>query len=86
MQHCLEVVYHDGIVYVADTYNNKIKAIDAKSGFTKTIAGTGKHGNGDDPAEFREPAGLAYAAGKLYVADTNNHLIRTIDLDFDIQD
>ena len=34
----------------------------------------------DDPAAFDEPAGLAYAGGTLYVADTNNHAIRTIDL------
>ena len=29
---------------------------------------------------FDEPAGISAAAGKLYVADTNNHLIRVIDL------
>ena len=34
----------------------------------------------DSPAQFDEPAGITYAAGKLYVADTNNHLIRTVDL------
>ena len=26
LQHCLDVAYHDGRLYVADTYNNKIKA------------------------------------------------------------
>jgi hypothetical protein len=31
-------------------------------------------------AAFNEPSGLAIADGKLFVADTNNHLIRTIDL------
>ncbi|MCA9267218.1 MAG: hypothetical protein KDA41_02045, partial [Planctomycetales bacterium] len=30
--------------------------------------------------EFDEPAGISYAAGKLYIADTNAHVIRTIDL------
>jgi DNA-binding beta-propeller fold protein YncE len=79
LQHALEVVYQDNKIYVADTYNHKIKVV-AKNGDTKTLAGTGKPGSGDDPAEFHEPAGLAYAKGKLYVADTNNHLIRTIDL------
>jgi hypothetical protein len=40
----------------------------------------GEPGKSDDPATFDEPAGISYAAGKLYVADTNNHFIRTIDL------
>jgi thiol-disulfide isomerase/thioredoxin len=79
LQHCLEVVHHEGKLYVADTYNHKIKVVDAKSGETKTIAGTGEPGRADEPAQFHEPAGLAYAAGKLYVADTNNHQIRTLD-------
>jgi thiol-disulfide isomerase/thioredoxin/sugar lactone lactonase YvrE len=80
LQHCLEVVYVEGKIYVADTYNHKIKVVDAKSGATKTLAGTGEPGASDEPAQFHEPAGLAHAYGKLYVADTNNHLIRTIDL------
>jgi DNA-binding beta-propeller fold protein YncE len=79
LQHALEVVHHNNKLYVADTYNHKIKIV-AKNGETKTLAGTGEPGKSDDPAQFHEPAGLAYAAGKLYVADTNNHLIRTIDL------
>ena len=29
---------------------------------------------------FREPGGLSYADGKLYVADTNAHRIRVVDL------
>lgn len=80
LQHCLEVVYLQGKIYVADTYNHKIKVVDAKTGETKTIAGTGLSGTSDDPPQFHEPAGLAHAKGLLYVADTNNHLIRTIDL------
>jgi DNA-binding beta-propeller fold protein YncE len=79
LQHCLEVDHLDGKIYVADTYNHKIKVV-TKTGDTKTLAGTGKAGSGDSPAQFHEPAGLAHAKGKLYVADTNNHLIRTIDL------
>ncbi len=83
LQHCLDVAYHDGRLYVADTYNNKIKVIDLKTGECKTLAGTGKPGHDDSagkPPTFFEPAGLSYAAGKLYVADTNNHAIRVIDL------
>ncbi|NQT15876.1 MAG: redoxin domain-containing protein [Planctomycetes bacterium] len=80
LQHALGVVYHEGSLYVADTYNNKIKVIDPESGATQTLAGTGEPGTSDDPAMFDEPAGVTVARGKLYVADTNNHLIRVIDL------
>jgi DNA-binding beta-propeller fold protein YncE/cytochrome oxidase Cu insertion factor (SCO1/SenC/PrrC family) len=80
LQHALGVTYLDGKIYVADTYNNKIKVVDAETGAVSTFAGTGKPGKSDDPAMFDEPAGITHANGKLYVADTNNHLIRTIDL------
>lgn len=80
LQHPLDVVYHNGTVYVADTYNNKIKAVDSRTGQTRTIAGTGEPGRSDEEGTFDEPEGITYARGKLYVADTNNHLIRTIDL------
>jgi thiol-disulfide isomerase/thioredoxin len=80
LQHPLDVVYHDGNIYVADTYNNKIKCVNARTGAVNTLVGTGREGAGSDPAEFNEPGGLAYASGRLFVADTNNHLIRTVDL------
>ncbi len=81
LQHPLGVVCVGDKIYVADTYNNKIKLIDRASGTVATIAGTGKSGRDDQAGTFDEPGGISYAAGKLYVADTNNHLIRTIDLD-----
>jgi len=80
LQHCLGVAYSDGKIYAADTYNNKIKVVDAKTGAVKTIVGDGKPGSGDDPPQFDEPAGIAIANGVLYVADTNNHVIRTVDV------
>lgn len=79
LQHCLGVAYHDGQIFVADTYNNKIKVVNAETGETKTLVG-GKQGTTDDPPLFNEPAGLSYADGKLYVADTDNHLIRVVDV------
>lgn len=81
LQHCLGVAYVDGSIYVADTYNNKIKKTDPQKKNCETIAGSGKPGTADDPAEFDEPAGISAAGRRLYVADTNNHLIRVIDLD-----
>jgi hypothetical protein len=80
LQHVLGVTYHGGKLYVADTYNNKIKVVDIEQQTASTLVGDGKSGNTDSPARFDEPEGLSFAAGKLYVADTNNHSIRTIDL------
>ncbi len=77
LQHDIGVQYVDGKVYVADTYNSKIKVIDLKDGTVSTFLGGGKN---DKTRLFNEPAGLSYANGKLYVADTNAHRIRVIDL------
>lgn len=81
LQHVLGVVFYRDQLYIADTYNHKIKVIDLKDLTSQTLVGTGERGASDDPAQFNEPAGITAAAGKLYVADTNNHLIRVIDLD-----
>lgn len=80
LQHALGVAYHDGVLYVADTYNSKIKTIDPAKAECKTWYG-GKDSDGwltDRP--LNEPAGLSVANGKLYVADTNAHRIRVIDI------
>ncbi|MFN7016404.1 MAG: thioredoxin-like domain-containing protein [Fimbriimonadales bacterium] len=81
LQHPLGVVYVDGVLYVADTYNNKIKRLDPRTRRIETFLGTGAAGarDGENPT-FDEPGGLTYAHGKLYIADTNNHLIRVADL------
>jgi len=79
-QHLLGVAWHKDKLYVADTYNNKIKVVDVRKMESRLLAGNGKPGKKDEPAEFDEPAGIAAADGKLFVADTNNHLIRVVDL------
>ncbi len=73
-----------GLIYVSDTYNNKIKRLDPVERRITTLAGTGDPAHADGPgdvAAFFEPHGLAISDGKLYVADTNNHAIRVIDLE-----
>ena len=80
LQHPVGLAHHRGQLYIADTYNHKIKQIDLKKRQVLTIAGTSKPGRADAPAQFNEPAGLSAAGGKLYIADTNNHAIRVIDL------
>ena len=83
LQHPLGVDYADGFVYVADTYNHKIKRIGAETRIVATLAGSGSAGLEDGTltqASFYEPGGLSVAEGLVYVADTNNHAVRVIDL------
>ncbi len=82
LQHPQGIALAGGAIYVGDTYNHKIKRVDATSGATKTLAG-GARGRADGAptsARFDEPGGLSIASGKLYVADTNNDAVRVIDL------
>ncbi len=80
-QHPLGIAWHEGLLYVADSFNHKIKLVDPKTGKVATWLGNGKPGDRLEPTpQFNEPAGLAVAKGKLYVADTNNHRILTVDL------
>ncbi|MCB9951512.1 MAG: redoxin domain-containing protein [Planctomycetaceae bacterium] len=80
LQHPIGLVYHNGTIFVADTYNHKIKSIDVKTRECTTWLGTGQRGTRLDPVELSEPAGLAVAGDTLYVADTNNHRVLTVDL------
>ncbi len=79
LQHALGVTYADDKLYVADTYNSKIRVFDLKTGELKTLVG-GKPIGWFGPTTFNEPAGISYASGKLYVADTNAHRIRVVDV------
>jgi len=70
-----------GRVIVADTYNDRIRAI-APDGTVTTIAGSGRQGWADgraEEAQFDTPCGVAVdAASNIYVADTGNAAIRKI--------
>ncbi len=79
LQHALGVAYHDGLLYVADTYNSKLKVLDPEKRTCKTYLGGEAEGWLATPI-FSEPAGLSIADGKIYVADTNAHRIRVVDL------
>jgi DNA-binding beta-propeller fold protein YncE len=78
LQHPLGVVVDGGYVWIADTYNSKIKRIDPATGEVTTLVGGQGWRDGSDPL-FYEPGGIDAADGKLYVADTNNHSIRVVD-------
>ncbi len=81
LQHPLGVLNHNGLIYLADTYNHKIKILNPLDKTCRTFSGNGKAGHidGKDP-QFYEPGGLSIAKNKLFVADTNNRAIRVIDM------
>ena len=82
LQHPLGVVWDEssGDLLIADTYNSKIKRIDPGSGETTTFVGDAQGwADGPEPL-FYEPGGLAIDGDVLFVADTNNHVIRKVDL------
>lgn len=81
LQHPQGIAFLDGYVYVADTYNHKIKRIDPLSGEVHTIAGSERGWTDGIVARFYEPSALAAASHRLYIADTNNHAVRVLELD-----
>jgi len=81
LQHPLGLISFGDKLLIADTYNHKIKQLDPKKETVTTLFGTGKPGQQDGTTvSFYEPGGLALANDKLYIADTNNHAIRVVDL------
>ena len=77
----------DGTVYVADTWNNRIRKIDPKTGMIAAFAGTGKKGYAGDggpalSAQFGGVYCIAFNAdySTLYVTDLDNRRIRAIDM------
>jgi sugar lactone lactonase YvrE len=83
LQHPLGLAFADGVLYIADSYNHKIKRCDPAARRVTSWLGSGEPGHHDGAAtksQFSEPGGLSFADGKLYVADTNSHAIRVCDV------
>ena len=75
----------NGDLYLALREGNAILRIDARTQTLHRLAGTGEQGYSGDGAlavhaKLGGPKGLAYAPGELFVADTENHAVRRIDL------
>jgi DNA-binding beta-propeller fold protein YncE len=74
-----------GNLYFSDTFNHRIRRVDARTGIIATCAGSGEAGYAGDggpatQAAFNEPYGIAVdRAGNIYVADRHNHCVRRID-------
>lgn len=83
LQHCLGVEYANNFLWVADTYNHKIKIISPTTGNCQTILGDGVAGLVDGQGKnsrFFEPSGISIIGNHMFIADTNNHAIRHVSL------
>ena len=74
-----------GNLFIADSFNNRIRRVDAATGIITSVAGTGVGGFSGDgglatAAEFNLPRGLAIdAAGNLFISDVFNNRVRRVD-------
>ena len=73
-------------VFIADTENNRIRRVDNESGVIRTYAGNGVStfsgdGGAATSAGLNGPTGVAAdGSGNLFIADSLNHRIRTVNL------
>jgi thiol-disulfide isomerase/thioredoxin len=82
LQHPQGICVHDNCVYLADTFNNRVKKLDAQGKEVRTVAGTGSPGRATGApldSEFWEPGGISSDGSRLFVADTNNHRVCVLD-------
>jgi len=75
LQHPIGMTFAAGAIWVADSYNSKIKRINPRTGETRSVLG------GADKRALDEPAGLGAAQGALFIADTNHHRVMRWPLD-----
>ena len=79
------VRYHDGSVWVADTFNHAVRRYDVETGEVVTIAGTGVAGFSGDggpgtSAQLNMPYGVQPDdEGGAWIADSMNHRVRYVD-------
>lgn len=80
LQRPLGIALDGNELYIADTYNNRIRLANMDTQELVTLAGDGNAGLGSetDPL-FHEPGGLAVTEDWLFIADTNNHSIRRMN-------
>lgn len=77
------IVWADHVLYVADTNNHAVRAIDCETGQTSTLAGTGTAGYSGDggdatAAMLNYPTGIDVKGDVVWIADSGNNVVRKI--------
>ena len=83
LQQPMGLAFGNGFIYIADTYNHKVKGLDPTTGLVETFIGTGRACRVAGPfmtEELNMPEGLSAAGQRLFIADTHNHALRVADL------
>lgn len=79
------VVVQDGMLYIADTFNGRIRAVDLSTAVISTVAGDGgeyRYQSSNEPpsASLSRPSGVAIdSRGNLFITDSDSHLVRRWD-------
>lgn len=73
-------------LFVADTYNHKLKKVDVAKNFVTSLQVPNGDVTDGTSLTFKEPGGLCVSTDnkKLYVADTNNHIIKILHIDDEV--
>jgi DNA-binding beta-propeller fold protein YncE len=73
----------DGLLYIADTFNGRIRAVNLETGTIETVAGDGseyRFQDGEDSVSLSRPYGIAVDhQGNIFLTDSDNHLLRLFD-------
>ncbi|MGH7180450.1 MAG: hypothetical protein ACREJN_00565, partial [Nitrospiraceae bacterium] len=75
----------DGTLFIADSFNGRIRVVDRGTGLIRTVAGNGGEYRYQGPDEshstsLSRPSGIALdEEGNLYFTDSDNHLVRRWD-------
>jgi hypothetical protein len=72
----------DNVLYIVDTENHAVRAIDLRSGIITTVAGNGQRGDGPDgdplACKMNRPHGVVIRGRSIYIGDSENHRIRVL--------
>jgi DNA-binding beta-propeller fold protein YncE len=77
---------HEGNLYIADTFNGRIRRMDRNTGFLSTVAGNGaefryERGVNEQSQSLARPYGIAITSeGHVLITDSDHHLIRKWDV------
>jgi DNA-binding beta-propeller fold protein YncE len=83
--YCIALDEEEGMLYLADLENRRIRAVDLKTSLVSTVAGNGSKGAPEDGATARaaplvDPRAVAVdGRGNVYILERSGHALRVVD-------